>query len=247
VYESKGEALKYFEKQLPSSLLSLLPGASFLNPNLSRLDLQERKNSTAKYPCILVTLLQQNQSVNRASEPLSIYCFDSNLPILRAATTGSAITTVFDNLAKVQGKFLPRSINAFVQQKEIFSAKIESVAGIAASDAALMPTLGAKLVKIDEVPQKEVGGVIMGRLIEKQVPVYPWQAKAAHQSGVVLLDATIGIDGKVHDVSVIYAPSNLLAASAKDSVSHWQYKPCIFDGKPVEVETTVNVIFTLGG
>jgi len=29
-------------------------------------------------------------------------------------------------------------------------------------------------------------------------------------------------------------------------VSTWLYRPYLLDGKPVEVETTVNVIFTLG-
>jgi protein TonB len=30
-----------------------------------------------------------------------------------------------------------------------------------------------------------------------------------------------------------------------DAVSTWQYRPYLLDGRPVEVETTVNVIFTL--
>jgi hypothetical protein len=35
-------------------------------------------------------------------------------------------------------------------------------------------------------------------------------------------------------------------ASSLWSVSHWEYKPYLLNGEPVEVETTVNVIYSLG-
>jgi periplasmic protein TonB len=31
------------------------------------------------------------------------------------------------------------------------------------------------------------------------------------------------------------------------AVSHWEYKPYLMNGNPVDVETTVNVIYALGG
>jgi periplasmic protein TonB len=39
----------------------------------------------------------------------------------------------------------------------------------------------------------------------------------------------------------------MLQASAMDAVRQWRYKPYLLNGEPVEVETTVNVIFSLGG
>ena len=59
------------------------------------------------------------------------------------------------------------------------------------------------------------------------------------------MQATIGIDGKVHDLQVILAPAKSLADSAKEAVSHWEYKLYLLNGKPVEVKTTVRVIVTL--
>ena len=35
--------------------------------------------------------------------------------------------------------------------------------------------------------------------------------------------------------------------SAIDAVSRWKYKPYYLNGEPVEVDTTINVVFTLGG
>jgi protein TonB len=39
----------------------------------------------------------------------------------------------------------------------------------------------------------------------------------------------------------------MLQQAALDAVSQWRYRPYLLNGQPVDVETTVNVIFTLGG
>jgi protein TonB len=39
----------------------------------------------------------------------------------------------------------------------------------------------------------------------------------------------------------------MLRQSALEAVKSWRYKPYLVKGKPVEVETTVRVPFTLGG
>jgi periplasmic protein TonB len=41
-------------------------------------------------------------------------------------------------------------------------------------------------------------------------------------------------------------PGNpMLHQAALDAVIHWRYRPFLLNGQPVEVETTINVIFTL--
>ncbi len=39
----------------------------------------------------------------------------------------------------------------------------------------------------------------------------------------------------------------MLMKSAMDAVKQWRYKPYLLNGDPVEVETTINVDFNLGG
>jgi protein TonB len=39
----------------------------------------------------------------------------------------------------------------------------------------------------------------------------------------------------------------MLQGAATDAVRSWRYRPYLLNGDPVEVETTVNVVFTLGG
>jgi protein TonB len=35
--------------------------------------------------------------------------------------------------------------------------------------------------------------------------------------------------------------------SAMDAVKQWRYKPTLLNGDPVDVDTTISVVFTLGG
>ena len=83
-------------------------------------------------------------------------------------------------------------------------------------------------------------------LAKKQAPVYPQDAKDARISGKVVLHATIGRDGGVHELRVVDEPWPSLVASALWAVSQWQYKPYVLNGEPLEVDTEINVIYTIG-
>jgi TonB family protein len=81
-------------------------------------------------------------------------------------------------------------------------------------------------------------------ILTKAVPVYPPAAKKAKIQGKVVLDAVIGTDGNVENLRVISGPPEL-QQSALDAVRQWTYKPYLLNGDPIEVETTVNVVYTL--
>ena len=89
-------------------------------------------------------------------------------------------------------------------------------------------------------------GVSTGLLIQKTQPVYPPIAKAARVSGTVVLQATISKTGTIENLKVISGPA-MLQQAALDAVRSWRYRPYLLNNEPVEVDTTVNVIFTLGG
>jgi TonB family protein len=83
-------------------------------------------------------------------------------------------------------------------------------------------------------------------LLTKAVPIYPPAAKKARIQGKVVLDAVIGTDGNVESLRVLSGPPEL-QQSALDAVRQWTYKPYLLNGDPVEVETTVNIIYNLKG
>ena len=89
-------------------------------------------------------------------------------------------------------------------------------------------------------------GVMQGNLLEKTVPQYPAIAKAARIQGTVVLQATISKAGSIENLRVISGPP-MLQQAAMEAVRSWRYKPYLLNGDPVEVETTVNVVFNLGG
>jgi peptidyl-prolyl cis-trans isomerase A (cyclophilin A) len=89
-------------------------------------------------------------------------------------------------------------------------------------------------------------GVAVGLLVSKAPIVYPIDAKKAGVSGTVVLSAIIGRDGTVEDLQVVSGPE-MLQQAALDSVKQWRYRPYLLNGDPVEVRTTINIIFTLGG
>src|SRR5271157_3553275 len=93
-------------------------------------------------------------------------------------------------------------------------------------------------------PLRISGPVEEGRILQKRLPVYPAIARAAGISGTVTLEAIISKTGTIENLHVIGGPM-MLRQAAEDAVRTWRYRPYLLDGQPVEVETTVNVIFTL--
>jgi protein TonB len=89
-------------------------------------------------------------------------------------------------------------------------------------------------------------GVMEGRRLSGADPRYPAIAVAARIQGTVVLAATISKNGAIENLRVMSGPPMLVAA-AVDAVRNWRYRPYLLNGEPVEVETTVRVIFNLGG
>jgi len=75
-------------------------------------------------------------------------------------------------------------------------------------------------------------------------PVYPSIAQSARVQGVVIIEATIGPDGRVQDTKVLRSIP-LLDQAAVDAVKQWTYTPTLLNGVPVPVIMTVTVNFTL--
>lgn len=94
-------------------------------------------------------------------------------------------------------------------------------------------------------PLRVSAGVAAGHILVPIRPVYPAIAKNAHVQGTVVLEATITKQGVVDQVHVLSGPS-LLTQAALTAVSRAKYEPFKLNGDPVEVETTINIIFTLG-
>jgi len=98
-------------------------------------------------------------------------------------------------------------------------------------------TQNTKTLKID-------AKAAAANVLSKVTPVYPEDAKKAGVQGSVVLAARIGKDGAMEALRVVSGPAPL-QQSAMDAVKQWKYKPFLLNGDPVEVDTTIKVIYSL--
>jgi protein TonB len=91
----------------------------------------------------------------------------------------------------------------------------------------------------------QVGGSIRPPVkIHDVAPSYPAIALAARKQGIVIIQATIGLDGTVLDAEILRSEP-LLDQAALDAVRQWRYTPTHLNGEPVAVIMTVTVSFRL--
>jgi len=241
-YVETGERLGFFEKGLQSNLFSPLPSTEEIDPSKIRLILNEFKAGGSQFPCVSELPLKSDEPSD--FRMLSTKCFDPTLPALRFEfSSQGAVATNYDNLAKFHGKYLARMIQILGENQKLFTAAVDATNAIDPSDSALVPPKDA-IFRPDALPAG--GSLGVGYLTKKQPPVYPPIAKEQRLQGNVLIEATIGTDGKIKDPRVLLSPSPLLSAPSLDAISQWEYKPYLLDGVPTEVDTLIVVKFALG-
>ncbi len=98
----------------------------------------------------------------------------------------------------------------------------------------------------EQEPLRITSGVEGPKVLTRANPVYPLKARQAHVQGVVILEATTDIYGRVQIINVLRSIP-LLDQAAIDAVKQWVYEPVVINGKPKEVTFTVQVQFVLDG
>jgi periplasmic protein TonB len=90
-----------------------------------------------------------------------------------------------------------------------------------------------------------IGGQIRSPQKTRDVrPVYPPLALAARVQGIVIIEATIGVDGQVTNARILRSVP-LLDQAALEAVRQWEYVPTTLNGVPVPVIMSVTVTFQL--
>jgi protein TonB len=99
-------------------------------------------------------------------------------------------------------------------------------------------------VQQEKHPVKVNEGVLQAQLISRIEPRYPPLGLEMRQSGTVVLHAIISRDGRINALEVV-SGSPFFVQAALDAVRQWRYRPTMLNGEPVEVETTITVVFRL--
>jgi periplasmic protein TonB len=88
-------------------------------------------------------------------------------------------------------------------------------------------------------------GVTPPQLLYKVEPEFSEEARKAKHQSVVLLSIEVDASGGVRKVRVLQSLGLGLDEKAVEAVSHWRFRPGLFDGKPIATEATVQVNFQL--
>jgi len=87
-------------------------------------------------------------------------------------------------------------------------------------------------------------GIKPPRKIKDVKPVFPQEALSARAHGNVIIEATIGADGKVQHTTIVKSIV-VLDQAAVDAVRQWEYAPSMLNGAAVAVLMLVVVTFTI--
>jgi protein TonB len=93
-------------------------------------------------------------------------------------------------------------------------------------------------------PRRLHSGMTAPRKVFDAAPKYPELARAAHQQGIVILEATIDASGRVESTHVLRSIP-LLDEAALEAVRQWRFTPALLNGVPIPIVMTVTVRFTL--
>jgi TonB family protein len=89
-----------------------------------------------------------------------------------------------------------------------------------------------------------VSQVVPATALQRVNPIYPPQARTQGIGGDVILEATIAQDGLVPKVKVISGPPSLADAATR-AVRQWRFSPAMLNGKPVEVQQRITIVFKM--
>lgn len=119
-----------------------------------------------------------------------------------------------------------------------------SMGGVIGSVLSATPVAVPKIATPQRV--RVSSGVSQGLLIRKVPPAYPPLARQARIQGTVILQAQISKTGDIENLTLV-SGHPMLAPAAIEAVKQWKYRPYLLNGEPVEVDTQVQVNFTLAG
>jgi TonB family protein len=96
-------------------------------------------------------------------------------------------------------------------------------------------------------PQAGCMNPLLPRLVDKVVPKYPPNARQQYREGTVTFDVLIGKDGITQPRRLLKSAGSDFDDSTERAISHWRYDPAMCSGQAVEVETVLQVNYSLSG
>lgn len=172
------------------------------------------------------------------------FCLGDTEPILRiSAYPVLSIQILRNRILRFEDRTVAGDLKLMRNGKPVLTVHVDNIEEVDTANAAVFTPPPDAVAVPRRVPISS--GVAQRLRTYAVAPEYPLQAKIAHITGTVVLRGVIGKDGHVKDLKVVQGPDALQMA-AIDAVRQWRYRPYMLNGEPVEVDTTINVIFQMG-
>jgi TonB family protein len=202
----------------------------------TKFELKQREVGGIKFDCL--------NTMTSAGIPWgTVSCLGLGKSILLINSSQGGTQAIHSRAVKFQERYIAEDLRFARESKLLMTAHLDTIELLTKIEEALFQPPPDATVK--PLTVSLASGVTVGMLLKKVQPEYPRSAKPAFIQGTVVLQAKIGKDGRIVDLHVISGPSELQNA-ALDAVRQWVYRPYLLMGQPVDVLTTINVIFTLG-
>jgi TonB family protein len=178
-------------------------------------NLEERVMSILRKPRI--STRKKGLSIAAASLLFAIPCIAAAPHILRVSVQSPDAATARANVPAPAANFAP--VTASLPQQE----------GVRQSEPATNSRENQEYPRCTYCPK----------------PTYSQDAREKKIEGDVILEVTVGTDGKAHDIKVTKSLDPSLDKSAVDALKTWRFEPAMKDGKPIEKRTPIQVAFLL--
>jgi len=197
-------------------------------------DAYERKAGRVRLQCV-----RPNEIFPGSAVPTA--CFNEELAVMRVETLPSGLMVLFNWIVEAAGHYIAKQVvveDGGIPIVELNVTTLEFPRVIPAVELAI--PAGAMRSPVVALSAR----VTAGRRISGDEVSYPPMARGARIQGLVILEAMIDKKGSIANLVVLAGPP-MLRAAAVDAVKTWKYQPYLLNGKPVEVQTQINVTFRL--
>ncbi|WP_263374173.1 energy transducer TonB [Granulicella aggregans] len=206
-------------------------------------DLRVESFGKVKLDCIMM----DHPIKHVAYPPLGLfptYCLDQDKDRLRDTFRYGSKNVARNSIGTFQGRGVPVDVLISTDARAVAKGHIATLAGSIEEEHFFDPD--STLKPVSGGATKVAGGVIAGKKLSGDVPVFPVEDKQSRTAGAVHLHAVIGTDGRIHQLTVLDAPSATEAISALVAVRTWKYQPYLLNGVPCSVDTTITVNYNFG-
>jgi len=170
------------------------------------------------------------------------YCVDAVSDELRVSFNDGAVV-LRNNMGKFRDTVVARDLVTSYGKNKAIAGKVVALTSLPADDDHIKPSPEPAAPATTETVSH--GGVVAGRKIGGQPPLYPYMARQNNITGTVVIAATISKEGILTSPIVIGSPDASLSDAALSAVRTWKYQPYLLNGQPTDVDTTIEVNFNL--